>query len=662
MDELTEWLRASAARAGFEADHLPISIASLGDALAASPVLLWLPGMPGASFLAVVRKAGRRVLAVGPDGENHWLVAEAVCSMIREPFESSVAATIDLLVERMPLNDRAREKARAGLVAHKLESVRFRGSWRIRRPVGGGWIADVRHSGVARAVTALTAAYVLQYGLFLSSWWVLAQSVIRGTIDRGWLAGWFLLLLSLIPLRLIVTWSQGIAVTVGAASLRRRLLRGALRLHRDEVRSHGAGHLFGIVLEGAAVESLAVTGGFAAVFSIFELIPTTVVLWNGASTAIVPVLLAWMVCTLLCAWMYLHRRTSWSTHRIDMTKGLIESLVGYRTRLVQESTDRRHRNEDESVQRYFELSRLLDHAALVLTVAPRAWLVVALATVGPALLGGAATSSAALTIAGILLVYRALQRLAHGLSSLAGATIAARSVQPLLSAASRREDVPLPSVVVPPRRGVHQARDPITADVREVTFRYRPSGKPVLQECNLRVAAGTRILLEGPSGSGKTTFASVLAGIEQPDSGVLLVGGLDRSALGAEGWRKRVVMAPEAHDNYLMTGSLAFNLLLGKRWPAELADLAEADELCRDLGLGDLLDRMPAGLHQIVGETGWQLSQGEKVRVFLARALLQSPEFLILDESFSALDAENVDRTIRCLVHRSSTVLAIAHS
>jgi ATP-binding cassette subfamily B protein len=67
-------------------------------------------------------------------------------------------------------------------------------------------------------------------------------------------------------------------------------------------------------------------------------------------------------------------------------------------------------------------------------------------------------------------------------------------------------------------------------------------------------------------------------------------------------------------------------------------------------------------LHQVIGETGWQLSQGERVRVFLARALLQRPELLVLDESFSALDAENVDRAMRCVTNRAQTVLAIAHS
>jgi ATP-binding cassette subfamily B protein len=100
---------------------------------------------------------------------------------------------------------------------------------------------------------------------------------------------------------------------------------------------------------------------------------------------------------------------------------------------------------------------------------------------------------------------------------------------------------------------------------------------------------------------------------------------------------------------------------MGRRWPAEASDLIEAERVCRELGLGDLLERLPAGLHQTVGETGWRLSQGEQTRVFLARALLQQPELLVLDESFSALDSENVERAMRCVGNRAQAVLAIAH-
>ena len=77
--------------------------------------------------------------------------------------------------------------------------------------------------------------------------------------------------------------------------------------------------------------------------------------------------------------------------------------------------------------------------------------------------------------------------------------------------------------------------------------------------------------------------------------------------------------------------------------------------------MGDLLDRMPAGLLQMVGEMGWQLSHGERSRLYIARALLQSADLVILDESFAALDPETLCQALRCVLRRAATLLVIAH-
>src|SRR5262249_3834169 len=113
--------------------------------------------------------------------------------------------------------------------------------------------------------------------------------------------------------------------------------------------------------------------------------------------------------------------------------------------------------------------------------------------------------------------------------------------------------------------------------------------------------------------------------------------------------------------NHVLQSTFAFNLLMARRWPPTREDLAQAESVCKDLGLGDLLDRMPAGLMQMVGETGWQLSHGEKSRLFIARALLQGPDVLLLDESFGALDPETLGKAMRCVLARAPALLVIAH-
>ena len=100
---------------------------------------------------------------------------------------------------------------------------------------------------------------------------------------------------------------------------------------------------------------------------------------------------------------------------------------------------------------------------------------------------------------------------------------------------------------------------------------------------------------------------------------------------------------------------------MGRAWPASAADLLEAGELCRALDLEPLIRRMPSGMHQIIGETGWQLSHGERSRLFLARALLQRAELVVLDESFGALDPATLSRCMHAVLAQSRTLIVIAH-
>jgi len=253
----------------------------------------------------------------------------------------------------------------------------------------------------------------------------------------------------------------------------------------------------------------------------------------------------------------------------------------------------------------------------------------------------------------MLLAYRALRRLVSGAWQLTGAAVAWQRVGVLYEAAARPETVGTLA-------DQSKANSPLI-DARDLVFRYSSSADPVLDGCSLRVAAGERLVLEGPSGGGKSTLVSLLSGLRQPNLGRLLIDGLDSEILSSESWGRRIACAPQFHENHVLAETFAFNLFMGKHRALEPADFQQARSICDELGLGDVLGRMPAGMLQMVGETGWQLSHGERSRLYIARALLQDAELVVLDESFAALDPENLERALECVLRRSRSLLVIAH-
>jgi ATP-binding cassette subfamily B protein len=346
-----------------------------------------------------------------------------------------------------------------------------------------------------------------------------------------------------------------------------------------------------------------------------------------------------------------------------MTHDLVERLTEHRTRLAQEGPAHRHAGEDAVLARYLALARVMDRtAAGLLALVPRGWLLVGLLGFIPAFVTGrSAPPALAVSLGGLLLAFAAFKKLAAGLWHLAGAAIAWEQVAPLFQAAARPQVPTPPALASAPGCSVDTAGEPPVLEAHDLVLRYRSRGEPVLRGISLRLGAGERILLQGPSGGGKSTLATLLTGLRLPESGLLLLGGLDRQTLGAAGWQRRVVAAPQFHDNHVFTGIFAFNLLMGWRWPPQPEDLAQAEALCHALGLTALLNRMPAGLLQLVGETGWQLSHGERSRLFLARAVLQDAACLILDESFAALDPPTLHQALRCVLERAPVLVVIAH-
>jgi ATP-binding cassette, subfamily B, bacterial len=656
----SRWFQAMAGWLGVELEEASASYPDAEAMLAGTgPALLELSG--GRQLLVVLGRRGRRLRLLGPELDEHLRPLEEVHEALCREVEALRAPQVEQVLERAVVPAGRKARARAALLRELLSEKRVEGCWLLRLPPGSSFLGQARHLGLSRLAGALLLSYVGQSVLLILSWWLLGRGALRGRLDTDWLVAWVLMLLTLIPLRLLSVWSGGRLAILTGALLKRRLLAGALRLDPETLRRKGAGQFLGQVLESNAVERLAISGGLVGVASLMELLLAMGVLQAGAGGWLQVLMLALMSATFLWTGVrYYRTRRAWTARHLEMTHDLVERMTGHRTRLIQEPRERWHAGEDGLLERYLRQSARVDGATVVITTAlPYVWLLLGLLGLSGSFIAGAEPEGLAVALGGVLFAYQALRRLARGLTRVAGAAIAWEQVRDTFMAATRSEPG-LPSAVRARPQGPSTSGGTLV-EGSGLTFRYPGRSEPVLSGCDLRIARGERVLLEGPSGGGKSTLGAMLAGLRVPDSGLLLVSGLDRWTLGLEGWRERIVAAPQFHENHVLTGTFAFNLLMGRGWPAEPKDLREADTLCRGLALGALLDRMPGGLLQMVGETGWQLSHGERSRLYIARALLQGAELIVLDESFAALDPDTLRTTMDCVLRRAPALVVIAH-
>jgi ATP-binding cassette subfamily B protein len=652
LEDAGEHIETLAQQLGLEAQAVASPYVDFSRQLRSmGPAVLRLPE----GFLALARGGRRAIQVVSPDGKVHRISAETVRASACREIEGPLIHQVEEVLGRAEVSKARRPKAREAILRERFGAMPIRGIWLLRQPPGSDFWRQLRRAQVPQRVTALAALHAVQYLLWLAAWWLIGAAALNGQFEKAWLIAWVLLLLTLVPLRVTITWLQGATAIAGGAILKQRLFFGALHMDPDAIRHQGVGQLLGRVIESEAVEALALSGGFLGLVAVIELVFAAVVLELGAGGAVqVIALLVWVAATVAIAWQYVRRYRDWTDSRREMTHDLVESMVGHRTRLAQQPSENWHEEEDGALDAYLRQSRGVDrYSALLLAAIPRGWVVLGLAALIPAFGSGDSMPGVAVAIGGILLGWRAFKRLSAGLSQVLGATVAWRQVAPLFHAAARTKNE---GTLVPARdRG-----EPVI-EAHHLEFRYQADGAPVLSDCNLHIARNDRIVLEGPSGGGKSTLVSLLTGMRCAESGSLEIGGLDAQKLGVRAWRRSVAAAPQFQENHVLAETLAFNLLMARDRMPSGGDLKEAEEVARELGLGDLLSRMPSGMLQMVGETGWQLSHGERSRLYIARALLQNADLVVLDESFAALDPENLQLVMRCVLKRAPTLLVIAH-
>jgi ATP-binding cassette subfamily B protein len=664
-EDLNDWLQQAAVILGVEVESVDASGAEVVNLLRrAGPALLRYGRADEHGVLLLLRANARTVKLLSPDLRAMDVPIETVRAALCAQAEGAAIADVESLLHQTNIGGRHRDKVKRMMVRGRVEGKRIAACWLLRIPPAANFRTQVANAGIPGRLIMMLVVFTTQFALEIAGWAVIGGGALSGRLDFGWLLAWALLLLGAVPLRLTGNWLQGTLSIAAGTLLKQRLLSGALNMGLHEARLHGVGQWLSRVIESEALETLTLSGGFSVLVAMLELSLAAWVLALGAGGLWhVVLLLAWLIVAAIVANRYYRRLRIWTRARLDLTHDLIERMVGHRTRMVQQAPEHRHADEDRQLDRYVNLSRDFDRLFVPLAAGlPRGWLIVGLLGLSPAFVTGtAAPTGLAVGLGGVLLGFRALSTISAGLASLLRAAVAARETAPLF-VASQEGDSPADGLVsVQTNRDTASAKDAsVLVQARDVVFRHRPQGAPVLEGCSFTFHRGDRLLLEGPSGGGKSTLASLLVGLRRAQSGLLLLDGLDRASLG-DTWRRMSTSAPQFHENYVLTGTLAFNLLMGRHWPPDETDLATATQVCRELGLGELLERMPLGLMQMVGETGWQLSHGERSRLYLARALLQHAELVVLDESFAALDPQTLDRCVRCALTRAPTLLVIAH-
>ncbi|MBR1478990.1 MAG: ABC transporter ATP-binding protein [Lachnospiraceae bacterium] len=201
-------------------------------------------------------------------------------------------------------------------------------------------------------------------------------------------------------------------------------------------------------------------------------------------------------------------------------------------------------------------------------------------------------------------------------------------------------------------------------ELENVTYRYKDATRDALKNISLKIQQGEHVALVGPSGSGKTTLAELLVRFFDVTEGEIKIGGVNVKDIPSEELMRRVSFVFQ--DSRLLKKSIYENVALARPGATETEVLAALKKAqCMDI-----IEKLPAGIHTVIGEKGTYLSGGEQQRITIARAVLKDAPILILDEATAFADPDNEakvqaafkelskDKTLIMIAHRLSTVVS----
>lgn len=197
-----------------------------------------------------------------------------------------------------------------------------------------------------------------------------------------------------------------------------------------------------------------------------------------------------------------------------------------------------------------------------------------------------------------------------------------------------------------------------TLSFRNLSFTYRGAGnEPVLRDINLSIPEGKTTAIVGMSGSGKTTLLKLLLRFYDPTKGQIRVGEVVLNNISHKHWRKQcgVVM----QDGFIFSDTIARNIAVG----VEVIDRQKLYYAARVANILEFIESLPLGFHTKIGAEGTGVSQGQKQRLLIARAVYKDPQYIFFDEATNALDAHNEAVIVENLneFFKGRTVIVVAH-
>jgi ATP-binding cassette subfamily B protein len=503
------------------------------------------------------------------------------------------------------------------------------------------------------SMTAIVLCHMAQYFLLIASWALLGSILFYPVPDSPRMALWVMSIATMLLFRLAASWlSSCFALRVGL-SVKDWMLERCLSASARDVQSEGIGRMLATSIDANRIDTFAVNGTIRVLLGVLEIAVLLGILFVFGMHELLFLMVVLVSVVLLQGVRFYRSRQSLHDANINVTGIHTEEMIGHRARKSLVSVEGWYEREDSAFANYAAQSQSSDHRYQGLEIAPRVWLVlgivvgVLVAYFDQSERGIVVMSSLGIVILGFI----TFQNIVMAMVQLTEALICYSRVNGTFRMHTE-----------PSREAeVEDERHGGGLSVVGLTYKYPDSSFPILKHFNMTLAANQHRLIEGESGSGKSTLAKIIAGRLLAEEGTVLFGGRDVWSVDSSRWRERVCYVPQSHVNHVLTAPFAFNLLMGREWPPQPESMEAARKVIQSVGLDALVARMPGGMMQVVGEGGWTLSQGERARLFVARALLQRADLLIVDEPLDALDPIASVQVLNAIGDHAGTALLIAH-